>query len=130
MPPGELGPFVERFFDRGRAQLLVRRVEGSGSRYNEVRLDDSSRVVSFREKPEHNESGQASIAVYLLPAQLPVLVTEYLAAGGVRDAPGHLLEWLVERIPVEGSPIEGAWFDVGDREDLEAARRALAHESG
>ncbi len=124
----ELHPYVERFRASGRAQLIVREVETPGPprKYNEVRLDERGRVLSFREKPERSESGLAAIAVYVFPRELADLVTEHLAAGGERDAPGHLIEGLVERIPFEAAPIAGRWFDIGDRADLDAARAALS----
>ena len=50
----------------------------------------------------------------------------HLAEGGQRDAPGHLIERLVARVPFEASPIAGRWFDIGDRDDLEAARAAFS----
>jgi glucose-1-phosphate thymidylyltransferase len=123
----ELRPYVDRFRASGQAQLIVREtaVPGPPRKYNEVRLDERGRVLSFREKPERGETGLAAIAVYVLPPELPVLVDAHLAAGGERDAPGHLMEHLVERIPFEASPIGGSWFDIGDRSDLEAARAAL-----
>lgn len=122
-----LGPYVDRFRSSGRAQLIVRETEipGPPHKYNEVRLDDAGRVLSFREKPERSETGTAAIAVYVLPPELPQLVGEHLASGGERDAPGHLIEGLVARVPFEASPIGGRWFDIGDRADLEAARAAL-----
>jgi glucose-1-phosphate thymidylyltransferase len=122
-----LSPYVERFVASGRAQLITRDVPlpVPPRKYNEVRLDETGRVLSFREKPERAEVPLAAIAVYVLPPELPELVDEYLAGGGERDAPGYLMEWLVGRIPVEASPIGGPWFDIGDRADLEAARAAL-----
>jgi len=123
----ELRPYVDRYRASGRAQLIVREVEipGPPRKYNEVRLGEAGRVLSFREKPERSETGLAAIAVYVLPPELPQLVDEHLASGGEGDAPGHLIERLVERVPFEAAPIAGRWFDIGDRADLEAARAAL-----
>lgn len=122
----ELAPAVERFLETGAAQLLTRRLAGPPPprKYNEVLLD-GRRVRSFREKPERSRSELAAIAVYVLPPELPALVAEHLARGGPRDAPGHLIEHLVGRVPFEAVPVGGRWFDVGDRDDLEAARTAL-----
>ena len=123
----DLAPVVRRFLASGRPQLLLRDLPAPipPRRYNEVTVDGSGRVTSFREKPADPASPLASIAVYLLPPELPALVAEYLRSGGPQDAPGHLLAWLVDRIAVEGSPIRGRWFDIGDAADLERAQRAF-----
>jgi glucose-1-phosphate thymidylyltransferase len=123
----ELRPYVDRYRSSSCPQLIVREVEKPGPprKYNEVDMDGTGHVLTFREKPERSETGLAAIAVYVLPPDLPQLVDAHLAAGGERDAPGHLIESLVERVPFEAAPIGGRWFDIGDREDLEAARAAL-----
>jgi glucose-1-phosphate thymidylyltransferase len=124
----ELRPYIDRYLASGAAQLIVRELDGPPPphKYNEVVLDAGVRVVSFREKPERSSSSLAAIAVYVLPPQLPELVAAHLAAEGARDAPGHLVERLVEVVPFEAAPIAGRWFDIGDRDDLETAREALA----
>jgi glucose-1-phosphate thymidylyltransferase len=124
----ELRPYVERYLAGGAAQLIVRELEAPPppNKYNEVILDAGGRVASFREKPEHSSSDLAAIAVYVLPPQLPELVAAHLESGGERDAPGHLIERLVEVVPFEASTMAGGWFDIGDRDDLAAARAALA----
>ena len=119
-----LARLVERFSARGRGQLVVRRVPAPvpSAKYSEVVLD-GERVASFREKPADPRSDLSAIAVYLLPADLPERVRDYLASGGNPDAPGHLLEWLSKRVPLEASPLDGRWLDIGSPEDLARAAR-------
>ena len=122
----ELGGVFERFDRTGHAQLLTRRVPEPipPKRYNEITLD-GERVTAFREKPADPQTNLAAIAVYVLPPDLPRLVTDYLAEGGHPDAPGYLMEWLVTRTSVAASPLPGGWFDIGNAEDLAAARERL-----
>lgn len=117
-----LARLVERFAARGRGQLVVRRVPAPvpKSKYSEVVLD-GERVASFREKPADPRSDLSAIAVYLLPADLPERVRDYLASGGNPDAPGHLLAWLAQRFPLEALPLEGRWLDIGSADDLARA---------
>jgi glucose-1-phosphate thymidylyltransferase len=117
-----LARLVERFAARGRGQLVVRRVPAPvpKSKYSEVVLD-GERVASFREKPADPRSDLSAIAVYLLPADLPERVRDYLASGGNPDAPGHLLAWLAQRLPLEALPLEGRWLDIGSADDLARA---------
>ena len=122
----ELDGLFERFERSSHAQLLTRRVPEPipPKRYNELRME-GERVISFREKPADPQENLAAIAVYLLPAHLPELVATYLAGGGHHDAPGYLMEWLVEREVVEASPLPGRWFDIGNAEDLAEARSSF-----
>lgn len=119
-----LARLVERFAARGRGQLVVRRVPAPvpASKYSEVVLD-GERVASFREKPADPRSDLSAIAVYLLPADLPERVRDYLASGGNPDAPGHLLAWLSQRTPLEASPLDGRFLDIGSADDLARASR-------
>jgi len=123
----DLRPFARRFFDSGRGQLMLRRVPEPvpPKRYNEVAVDGSGRVVSFREKPAVPETNLAAIAVYFLPPELPQLIDEYLASGAEHDAPGYLMEWLHRRVELEGSSFEGRWFDIGNMESFEAAQASF-----
>lgn len=121
-----LEPVVRRFLAEGRPRLLVRQLAEPvvAGRYGEVLLDGQGRVLRFREKPARPESPYAPLAVYLLPPDLPSLVERYLERPGAeRDAPGHLLAWLCDACPVQAEPVGGRWFDVGNTEQLEAARR-------
>ena len=129
----DLSRLVARFAGNGRAQLVVRTVPEPvpSGKYSEVLLDaGGTRVTRFREKPQDPQSNLSAIAVYLLPRELPELVRAYLAAGGNPDAPGHFIAWLSERIPLDATPLDGRWIDIGSAEDLaragEVLRRAFA----
>lgn len=119
----DLSILVDRFAATGRGQLIVRQVPTSvpPGRYSEVLLDGDD-VVRFREKPMDPQSDLSAIAVYLLPRELPALVRDYLAEGGNPDAPGHLLAWLSERLPLQATRLSGRWLDIGSAEDLAAAQ--------
>ena len=123
----DLARLVARFASNGRAQLVVRTVPEPvpSGKYSEVLLDaGGTRVTRFREKPRDPQSNLSAIAVYLLPRELPELVRAYLAAGGNPDAPGHFIAWLSERIPLDATPLDGRWIDIGSAEDLARANMA------
>ena len=122
----ELLRLVEPFRRSGQGQLIVRQVPAPvpPGKYSEVVLD-GSRVRSFREKPSDPRSDLSAIAVYLLPRELPQLVEAYLAEGGNPDAPGHLLAWLSQRLPLHATRLDGRWLDIGSADDLERARRQV-----
>jgi glucose-1-phosphate thymidylyltransferase len=123
----DLARLVARFASNGRAQLVVRTVPEPvpSGKYSEVLLDPGgTRVTRFREKPQDPQSNLSAIAVYLLPRELPELVGVYLAGGGNPDAPGHFIAWLSERIPLDATPLDGRWIDIGSAEDLARANMA------
>jgi dTDP-glucose pyrophosphorylase/mevalonate kinase len=111
--------------EHGEIQLLVRELPGPvpAATYSEVCLDDNGVVTSFREKPADPQSALSALAFYVLPLDLPELVSTYLARpGAARDAPGHLFAWLCGQRPCRASRVAGRWFDIGNAEQLAAAR--------
>ena len=61
---------------------------------------------------------RSSTATYLFHrAHLPLL-DRYLDEGNPPDQPGRFVAWLYEREPVYGYRFAGAWFDIGDHEQL------------
>ncbi len=123
----DLRPFADDYLRRRIPLLLTRRLAGPvpPRRHGEVRLDDEGVVVGFREKPAVPQSPFVATCTYLLPPGVRGLLAEYLASGEPPDAPGHFIAWLARRTPVGGWVARGDFFDIGDLESLENARRAL-----
>lgn len=123
-----LAQHAARFRELGQPLLLVRELPPPvpPRTYSDVELGDGGRVRSFREKPEDPRGGHSAIGVYFLPAELPLRVSDYLAAGGNPDAPGHFIAWLAERGPVHAAAIAGSWHDVGSLEGYRSARDSFA----
>lgn len=91
-------------------------------RYGIVRLD-GTRITEFCEKPEKPPSTLASTGCYVFPKETLSAFGEYLAEDNPKDAPGHFIAWLSRRQAVHGWAWRGAWFDIGDFESLERARK-------
>ncbi|MBU7014917.1 MAG: NTP transferase domain-containing protein [Theionarchaea archaeon] len=95
------------------------------------------KILTFEEKPEFPQSALISTGVYVLPERALPLLSEFLMCqegeqrmlGGSRDAPGHFVEWVLERENVDGFPFEDAWFDIGDRESYIQANMEYGHKS-
>ncbi len=86
-------------------------------------LAPDGRITEFREKPAHPPSSIESLAFYVFPrASLP-LIREYGRATDRPDAPGTMMEWLVQRAPMYGWMIDGPCLDVGDPASYRAADR-------
>ena len=94
----------------------------------EVALDD--RITSFVEKPAEPQSTLAATATYIYHREHVPLVERYLAEGNAPDQAGSFVAWLLEREPVYAYWFQGAWLDIGDKEQLLAADNLLRRAQG
>ncbi len=109
-----LKEFVSFFKEKGTSVALHDCGDPQSTReYSTVQLDEDSRIVYFKEKPEKPRSSMAAICLYLFKDSSLHLLKSYIEGGGNRDAPGHFIEWLHQRIPVYGRVLEGSWYDIG-----------------
>jgi len=128
-----LAEYVDWWRGLGEASAIAVRDCGSvelARQYSVVALDEDDRVVSFVEKPPEPESTLTAIATYLYHRHHVPLVDAYLAEGNPPDQPGYLIAWLHTRRPVYGYRLRGAWFDIGDREQLLVADNWLRARAG
>lgn len=86
--------------------------------YGVVEVEGDGRVVGFEEKPSEPKSTLVSTAAYLYHREHVPLIARYLEEGNAPDQPGRLVAWLHTREPVYGYRFEGAWFDIGNLEQL------------
>lgn len=95
--------------------------------YNQVEVDESSRVLFMEEKPEQARTTLAAVALYFYPRRALPLIQQYLDEGNNPDQPGRFPSWVYERTPVYAWRFPGDWYDIGSREQLEEADRILSH---
>ena len=98
--------------------------------YGIAATDGDDRIVQFVEKPSDPPSTLASTLVYLLPPEHVRLVAVYLNAGESADNAGSFLGWLSRNEAVYGYRFEGAWFDIGDHDQLLEADNRLRRLTG
>ncbi|XP_053327838.1 glucose-1-phosphate thymidylyltransferase-like [Spea bombifrons] len=91
-------------------------------KYGILETDENHKVTALREKPSPTDtaSRQACPCFYVLSKDSLTCVQTFLdekknAPIEEKDAPGHLLSWLVGRNPVHVYPVSGR-FDVGNLE--------------
>ena len=104
--------------------FLVRKIEGSipPNQYSEVILDSMGCIKQIREKPDNPSSPYSAIGVYLLPPDLPELLSQYLGQGGSPDSPGNLMVWLARERNCQVWHIPaGLWWDIGNLESYQQA---------
>ncbi len=98
--------------------------------YGVVEVGEDDRVVGFEEKPSEPRTTLVATATYLYHRDHVRLVGRYLAEGNPPDQPGRLVAWLYPREPVYGYRVAGAWFDVGNPEQLLEADNRWRAKSG
>jgi glucose-1-phosphate thymidylyltransferase len=98
--------------------------------YGVVEVGEDDRVVGFEEKPSEPRTTLVATATYLYHRDHVRLVGRYLAEGNPPDQPGRLVAWLYPREPVYGYRVAGAWFDVGNPEQLLEADNRWRARSG
>jgi len=98
--------------------------------YGIAATDGDDRIVQFIEKPSDPPSTLASTLVYLLPPEHVRLVAAYLEAGESADNAGSFLGWLARNESVYGYRFEGAWFDIGNHDQLLEADNRLRRLTG
>jgi glucose-1-phosphate thymidylyltransferase len=86
--------------------------------YGVVDIGEDDRIVGFEEKPSEPRSTLVATASYLYHREHLPLVGRYLEEDNPADQPGRLIAWLHEREPVYGYRFSGAWFDIGNPEQL------------
>ena len=123
-----LADYVAFWRGKGRASAVALYDCGSlelASQYGVVEVDEDDRIVGFVEKPRDPQSTLVATATYLYHREHVPLVERYLAEGNPPDQPGNLIAWLHAREPVYGYRFAGAWFDIGDHEQLLEADNLL-----
>jgi glucose-1-phosphate thymidylyltransferase len=128
-----LADYVSFWRAQGVASAVAVRDVGSrelATQYGIVSLDSNSRIVDFVEKPAEPPSTLAATATYLYHRSHVHLLHAYLSDGNSPDQPGRFVEWLCRREPVFGWQFDGAWYDIGDGEQLLAADNRLRAERG
>lgn len=100
------------------------------TQYGIAATDGDDRIVQFVEKPSDPPSTLASTLIYLLPPEHVRLVAAYLEGGESADNAGSFLGWLARNETVYGYRFEGAWFDIGNHDQLLEADNRLRRLNG
>ncbi len=96
--------------------------------YGVVELDNHNKVISFHEKPAEPKSTYASIGIYYFPYDYLLRVYEYLNIECLNaDRIGDFVGWLSTKEELYGVQFDGCWFDIGDLESYEEAKKQFGY---
>ncbi len=130
----DLGEFVKNAKTRKDAVTLACiDVEDKelAKKYGILKLGKAGKVDEFCEKPSDPPSTLASTGIYYFPKSTLSFFEKFLNEKGSNpDAPGFYIKWLVDQIPVYGEPLNGIWYDIGDKQSLEEADKIFRRLEG
>ncbi|MCK4881553.1 MAG: nucleotidyltransferase family protein [Candidatus Omnitrophica bacterium] len=92
------------------------------TKFGVVGLDDSSKIVSFEEKPEEPQSTLVAMCFYYLPRNSLGLINDYLVESKKSDTAGDYIRWLYQKNDVYGFTFTGKWYDIGSVEAYKEAQ--------
>lgn len=96
-------------------------------KYGVIRLDNSRRIIDFKEKPAKPASTLVAMCLYYFPEEKLKLIKQYIKGKGHRlDATGFYIDWLKDKCPVYGFVFKGRWYDIGDYRYYYEAKKKFA----
>jgi len=120
-----LEEFIAFFKEKGSDCLVLFDVKDKelAQRMGIAAVDDNQKVIGFVEKPEQPPSTLAATLCYLFTADTLKVLEEYKKAGRDMDKSGSFIEFLHKEKDVFGWVTDKAWFDIGDKHQLEKANK-------
>lgn len=86
-------------------------------------VDETDRLLSLEEKPEHPKSHWCTPAFYFYKKDDARKIKDAIADGCGTDAPGSLVAWMCRRTVMHSMEMPGARFDIGNMESYELAQK-------
>lgn len=123
-----LADFIDRFGNQDKAAVIAFDVQDKdlAKLYGIIQVAKDGRIVDFSEKPKDPQSTLASTGIYLYPRRVLPLLKEFVSKFKNTDKAGHFLEYLHKKEEVYCFITRERWFDIGDKEQLEKARKEFS----
>ncbi len=121
----EVADMINFYYEKKAPVIAVYDVGSlkKASLYGIVKTDSDQKIAEFEEKPEEPQSTLAATCCYIFPKEILTLFKDYLDAKNNPDAPGFFIKWLSSQTDVYAFAFHGHWFDIGDFESLEKAKK-------
>lgn len=123
-----LNSFVDVYKEKKADMICAHTIENKEELHSMgvVELDESGKVLSFEEKPEHPKSDLGVPPFYLYKKETLPMINKYLAEGNNPDAPGHFVPWLISQTDVYAYVFDATRIDIGTVAAYEEACDLLA----
>lgn len=105
---------VVAVFDMKNRQKLAKKL-------GVVKLDNSSKITDFEEKPVEPKSSLAATACYIFTLGDIEELNKFLKTHKKADNPGEFLSYITKKTPIYGYAFDKGWFDIGSFDQLEEA---------
>ncbi len=119
----DLNEFLEFSKDK-QCVIVARNLESleEAKKHGNLEIDGNGKITKFIEKPLDPKSKLSAICVYYMKKEVLNMLKDY---EGSSDATGFFMEWLTQKIDVHAWVNDETYFDIGDKERLEQARRYI-----
>ena len=84
---------------------------------------NQDRIIKIEEKPQNPSSTLVSLACYFIRQQDLIYLHNYAKKKVHSQNLGNLIKYLLENISLNAYLIKGKWFDVGNLDEYERAKR-------
>lgn len=118
----EIDDFIDFYKKHNETSIAIydiRDKKKAAGKYGIVELDENHKLLSFEEKPDNPKTSLAATLCYILSNY----DLHHLDKNIFRENAGELIAHLVKHEGVYGYIFEGKWFDIGNIDDLERARK-------
>lgn len=97
----------------------------AAGRYGTIEASADGEVTAIEEKPAAPKTSRVSMGVYGISRRVLPFLDEYLNGKEVKDAPGHFIKWLLDRVEIHAYEFKGRWYDIGSFDQWAQADKAL-----
>jgi len=117
----DLGKIVD-FFKKQKKNVIglydIKNLEKARN-FNVLRIDDSKKIISFREKSPKPDSTLISAGIYIYSKDELDKIYSYMETKKPREEPDYLIPYFKNSQDVYGLVMEGKWACLGRKEDYE-----------
>jgi glucose-1-phosphate thymidylyltransferase len=127
----DLEPIWDSFRASGRNTViaLVEKDRENLQRTGVLELGPDERVVGFHEKPADPPSQWFCPPLYFLNREALERARPFLAQPEQPDAMGHLIDYLIDKVPIYAYKVSGARLDIGSLDSYREADRIMRQET-
>ena len=120
-----LKPAYDLFKQKNKSVVVLYDVKDFelAKHYGIVAVNDKNKMIDFEEKPEKPKSTLSSTGIYIYPKEVKDRLIKYVNENGQNDKAGNFLEMLHKADDVYCHISQEKWFDIGNLEQLEEARK-------